>query len=90
MIKACDHCSFFKPVGSQGECRRYPPSADMGGVFPIVEKLSWCGEFQVISATVEETLKTTLEEYEAAQKKQEEELPHKKIIAEEYLPKRKK
>ena len=48
---SCETCRFWLQLHEQqGACRRFPPSATMGGAqyFPRIEASGWCGEFKPI------------------------------------------
>ena len=54
----CSKCRFWErrswehyptvAESDRGRCRRHPPEGD--GVWPIVHKDGWCGEFKVVAA----------------------------------------
>lgn len=89
MSNSCIECVFFKKalgLGQKtGECRRFPPNADMGGVWPIIGWHEWCGEFK--SSVIQEKKMTEvldlIERHVSADEKQQEELPHRIIYEKE-------
>ena len=49
MTKRCDECDFYKEVNKghgKGNCRRYPPKADVSPKWPHVQPGDWCGEYK--------------------------------------------
>lgn len=47
---SCRHCRRVNDVLGVMECRRFPPVPDQTyttkGIFPYVDKHTWCGEYQ--------------------------------------------
>lgn len=47
----CSACRFYTYNDDEcGDCQRYPPSVECDGdvCFPVVGRLSWCGEFKPV------------------------------------------